>query len=126
LLLPNASADSLTLAQAAGLNLGIDTNYALIDLGNTTLGWNSGPIAGSVLFGQGLTANVSGGDNGGLTNGGVLNFDSTAHIPGSLQNPITEILVPMDTTNTALTTAQNISNYASSLAASSASFPPRM
>ena len=30
--------------KASGLNLGADNDYALIDLGNTTLGWNSGPV----------------------------------------------------------------------------------
>jgi hypothetical protein len=41
------------------------------------LGWNSGPIAGNVLVGNGVTVSTSGGNNGGLTNGGVLSFDSS-------------------------------------------------
>ena len=60
---------------------------------------------------------MSGGNNGRLTNGGVLYYDSTANISGSLQNPVTKVLVPTGTTNTALTDAQNVSSYASSLTA---------
>jgi hypothetical protein len=107
----------LTPAQVAGLNLGPATSYAFVDLGNTTLGWNSGPIAGSVLFGLGLTANLSGGNNGGLTNGGVLFHDNTTTISGSLQNPVTQTLVPTTTTQAVLAAAQNVSNFASSLSA---------
>lgn len=108
---------TLTPAEETGLNLGTDTNYGFVDLGSTTLGWNSGPIAGNVLFGQGLTANLSGGNNGGLTNGGVLYYDNTTTISGSLQNPVTEALVPTTSTLAALTSAQNVSAYAASLTA---------
>jgi hypothetical protein len=101
----------------AGLDLGTDNNFAFIDLGSSTLGWNSGPVGGSVLFGLGLHANLSGGNNGGLTNGGVLFHDSSANISGSLQNPVTETLVPSTTTSNAATIAQNVSSFASSLAA---------
>jgi hypothetical protein len=107
----------LTPAQVAGLNLGPASIYAMVDLGNTTLGWNSGPIAGNVLLGLGVTANLSGGNNGGLTNGGILFHDSTATINGSLQNPVTQTLVPGSTTQAVLTAAQNVSNFASSLSA---------
>ena len=59
-----------------GLNLGTDTNYALIDLGNgTTLGWNSGPVAGNVLLGNGVTLGASGG--GSVTNSGIVYHDSS-------------------------------------------------
>jgi hypothetical protein len=109
--------DAAQAAIPAGLDLGMDNNFAFIDLGATTLGWNSGPIAGNVLFGLGLHANLSGGNNGGLTNGGVLFHDSSAIISGSLQNPVTETLVPSTTTQDAATIAQNVSNFASSLAA---------
>ena len=109
--------DGAQAATPAGLDLGTDNNYAFIDLGATTLGWNSGPVAGNVLFGLGLHANLSGGNNGGLTNGGVLFHDSSAVISGSLQNPITQTLVPSTTTQDAATIAQNVSNFASSLAA---------
>src|SRR5882762_3469621 len=55
----------VTSAQAAGLNLGTDTNYSLIDLGNaTTLGWNSGPEVGNALVGNGVTVSTSGGGGG--------------------------------------------------------------
>jgi len=107
----------LTPAQQAGLDLGMDSNYAFIDLGPTTLGWNSGPIAGSVLLGLGVHANLSGGNNGGLTNGGILFHDSSAVISGSLQNPVSQSLVSNTTTQNAATIAQNVSTYASSLAA---------
>jgi hypothetical protein len=112
-----AFADSAQAAIPAGLDLGMDNNFAFIDLGPSTLGWNSGPIAGNVLFGLGLTANLSGGNNGGLTNGGVLFHDSTATITGALQNPVTEVLVPITTTQDAATIAQNVSSFASGLAA---------
>jgi hypothetical protein len=75
-----ALAAPLTLSE---LNLGTAANYALVDLADgTTLGWNSGPIAGNVLVGNGVTVSTSGGNNGGLTNGGVLSFDSTTICTG--------------------------------------------
>jgi hypothetical protein len=116
-LVARPAAAQLTPAEANGLNLGINTNYAFVDLGSTTLGWNSGPINGNVLFGLGLTANLSGGNNGGLGTGDVVNLDNTVTISGSLQNPITEVLVPTTTTQSALTSAQDVSNFASSLTA---------
>lgn len=108
-------AAALTPEQLAGLDLGMDRNYAFIDLGATNLGWNSGPIAGSVLFGLGLNAQLSGGNNGGLTNGGVLYYDSTATITGSLQNPPPQALVPTSLTQDALNIAVSVSNYAAAL-----------
>lgn len=107
----------LTPAEQAGLNLGIDANYAVVDLGATTFGWNSGPVNGSVLVGQGVTVKLSGGNNGGFANNMTqfLYTDGTANISGNLQNPITEKTVPATTTETALTDAQSVSNYASSL-----------
>jgi hypothetical protein len=109
-----AAAD-LTPAEQVGLDLGINTNYAFVDLGATMLGWNSGPIAGNVLLSLGLTANLSSGGNGGLTNGGILFHDSIATISGSLQNQPTMELVATSITQTALTDSQNVSNFASSL-----------
>jgi len=110
-------AAQLRAAPPPGLDLGVNNNFAFVDLGATTLGWNSGPIAGSVLFGLGLDANLSGGNNGGLTNGGQLFHDSTTNISGALQNPVTQVLVPDSFTQNAATIAQNVSNFASSLAA---------
>jgi len=110
-------AAQLRAAPPPGLDLGVNNNFAFVDLGATTLGWNSGPIAGSVLFGLGLDAKLSGGNNGGLTNGGQLFHDSTTNISGALQNPVTEVLVPDSFTQNAATIAQNVSNFASSLAA---------
>ncbi len=115
ILVARPAAAQLAPADLSGLDLGPAANYALVDLGNTTLGWNSGPIAGSVLLGLGLTANLSGGNNGGLTNGGILYYDNTATINGELQNPPTRVLVPTTTTEAVLTAAQNVSTYASSL-----------
>ena len=101
----------------SGLNLGTAANYAFVDTGATTLGWNSGPIAGSVLFGNNLNAQLSGGNNGGLTNGGVLYYDSTVKLSGSLQNQPTETQVSTSVTQAATASAQSVSAYASSLAA---------
>ena len=115
LLTASPVAAALTPAQQAGLDLGSDKNYAFIDLGATTLGWNSGPIAGNVLFGLGLKANLSGGNNGGLTNGGVLFKDSSANVSGNLQNPVTQQLVSSSVTQDAATIAQDVSKFASSL-----------
>lgn len=100
----------------SGLNLGTDSSYAMIDTGSTTLGWNSGPIAGNVLLGLGLTANLSGGNNGGVT-GGAVYYDSSTTISGSLQNQPTFISVPSATTTSAAATAKSVSNYAAGLAA---------
>ena len=107
----------LRAAPPPGLDLGVNNNFAFVDLGDTTLGWNSGPIAGNVLFGLGLDAHLSGGNNGGLTNGGQLFHDSTANISGSLQNPVTQVLVPTSFTQNAANQAIAVSNFASSLAA---------
>jgi len=98
-----------------GLDLGMDRDYAFIDLGATTLGWNSGPIAGSVLFGLGLHAQLSGGNNGGLTNGGILYFDNTAVITGSLQNQPPMVQVPTTLTQAANDIAVSVSNFAAGL-----------
>lgn len=72
------AAAQITAAEASGLNLGADNDYALIDLGNTTLGWNSGPVEGNVLLGQGLTANLSGGNDGGLASHVLFNPTGTS------------------------------------------------
>ena len=118
LLLAGRANAQITPAQQAGLDLGIDNNYAFIDLGATTLGWNSGPIDGNVLLGMGVHANLSGGNNGGLTPGHTVQFDSTAVISGNLQNPITMMQVPTSLTQAAATCRARMSQlYASSLAA---------
>jgi hypothetical protein len=109
------SAKAITPDQLGGLDLGMDRNYAFIDLGATTLGWNSGPIAGSVLFGLGLHAMLSGGNNGGLTNGGILYFDSTTTISGNLQNPPPQQQVPTTLTQDAFDIAVSVSNFAAGL-----------
>jgi len=109
-----ASADTLA---SDGLNLGNDLNYAVIDLGNgTTFGWNTGPVTGNVLVGNGVTLSMSGGNNGGIV-GGSLFTDGTASISGSLQNPVTPVLVSTSVTSLALSTAQTVSNTAASLTA---------
>ena len=108
-------AKAITPDQLGGLDLGMDRNYAFIDLGATTLGWNSGPIAGSVLFGLGLHAMLSGGNNGGLTNGGILYYDSTTTISGNLQNPPPQQQVPTTLTQDAFDIAVSVSNFAAGL-----------
>ena len=72
------AAAQITAAEASGLNLGADNDYALIDLGNTTLGWECGPVEGNVLLGQGLTANLSGGNDGGLASHVLFNPTGTS------------------------------------------------
>jgi hypothetical protein len=107
--------EALAAAYYAGLNLGIDTYYAFIDVGPSKLGWNSGPIAGNVLFGQGLNARLFGGNNGEAS--GTVQYDHTTEISGSLQKLINKLPVPTSVTSAARTAAQNVSSYASSLPA---------
>src|ERR1700719_2322483 len=82
-------------AAAGTLDLGTAANYALVDLGSgTTLGENSGPVTGSELLGNGVTANFSGGGNGQIT--GTLYYDSTVtgtNTFSQLQTPPTTQLV---------------------------------
>jgi hypothetical protein len=114
-------AEALTPAQQAGLDLGMDRNYAIIALGNgntPTFSWNSGPVAGNVLMGQGEKASFSGGGNGGLTSGHVLYYDSTVtgtNTFNSLQTHPTTSQVSTSLTQNAATIATNVSNYAASL-----------
>ena len=116
-----ASVSALTPEQQAGLNLGSDLNYAIIALGkgNTpTFNWNSGPVDGNVLMGQGEKAAFSGGGNGGLTAGHTVYFDNTVSNTGSfnsLQHPPPSSPVSTSVTQNAATIAENVSNYASSL-----------
>jgi hypothetical protein len=116
-----AFADPLTPAEMMGLDLsgtGLGASpYAFVDLGSASTGgnWNTGPVAGSVLIGQSAAISLSGGDNGGLTNGGILYYDSTANISGSLQNPPPTMEVSTSVTQTQLTAAQNVAAYATSI-----------
>jgi hypothetical protein len=116
----NASGVTI-LAASSNLNLngnGADlTNYAFAALGPYTVEWNSGPVAGNTLFGQGETVNLSGGNNGGLTNGGKLYKDSSVIVNGSLQNPITQTSISEVQTRTDLNEAVAIATYARNLAA---------
>jgi hypothetical protein len=90
---------ALTSSALADTLLSDFSDYAFSDLGSTAFGWNTGPVAGNVLLGQGLTANLSGGSNGGLTNGGVLYKDSTTTISGSLQTQPTITQQPSNPQN---------------------------
>src|SRR5947209_119644 len=111
----------LTSQQQAGLDLGMDLNYAIIALGsgNTpTLSWNSGPVNGNVLMGQGEKAGFSGGGNGGLTSGHALYYDTTVtgtNTFNSLQNHPTTSQVTTSFTQNAASVAESVSNYAASL-----------
>ena len=115
------SAWALTPAQQAGLDLGSDLNYAIIALGDNntpTFNWNSGPVDGNVLIGQGEKAAFSGGGNGGLTAGHKLYYDSTTtgtNTFSSLQTPPPNAMVTTSVTQAAANTAKNVSNYISSL-----------
>lgn len=120
------------LPASAQLSEGTLSNYTLVGLGSglgttTTFGWNSGPESGNALFGNYETLSTSGGNNGGLSNGGVLSYDaSTICNPtpcgGGLQNPPPTMLVSGPTpsssvTGTALSEAQTLSNNAAALTA---------
>jgi len=106
-------------ASAGSLNLGILTNYALVDLASgKTLGQNSGPVAGNELLGNGVTAAFSGGDNGQIN--GTLYYDSTVGGTSTfsqLQNAPTTSLVSTSVTSDAFSYAQAASSYAASLTA---------
>jgi hypothetical protein len=116
----NASAVTI-LNASSSLNLdgnGADlANYAFAALGPNTVHWNSGPVAGNTLFGQGETVNLSGGNNGGMTNGGKLYKDSSATVSGSLQNPITQTSISLLQTQTDLNQGVAVATYARSLTA---------
>lgn len=115
---------------APSLNLGIDAYYALIDLGATNLVWN-GPIAGNVLVGQGLQAQLSGNKGGKLGGGAIVSdninvwavkngtmfSDSTANIQAPPDNLPPTLPVPTSVTSAALTAAQAVSSYAATLPA---------
>lgn len=104
-------------ASAAGFDLGSLGNYTFVDLGNgTTLGQNSGPVAGNELLGNGVTAHFSGGNNGAIT--GTLYYDSTVggtNTFDQLQNKPTTQLVSTSVTQQALSEAQNFAAYAEGL-----------
>jgi hypothetical protein len=105
--------EALAETHYVGLNLGIDTYYAFIDLGQTNLLWNAGPIAGNVLLGQGLNLRLFGG--GGAS--GTVQYDPTVRSFGRLQDPTRILPVPTSVTSAALTAAQNASKYAAALPA---------
>ena len=107
---------NLPPVDAAGLDLGPDAGYAVIDLGSgTTFGWNSGPVNGNVLVGNGVKVSLSGGNNGGVGAGDAIFTDGTAIISGSLQNqPAIDTVTTAYTAN-ALAIAQNVSTFASGL-----------
>lgn len=109
-----ASAQSLS-----GLDLGLANDYAFVSLGaGGSAKINSGPVTGSVLIGQGATLATSGGNNGGLTNGGILYYDNTASTDSSgLNTPPATALVSVGLTLSALNLAQSVSAYASGLMA---------
>jgi len=106
-----------TACITTGLSLGSDANYIFIDTGNTHLGWNAYQLNGDVLFGQGLTVQLSGGNNGGLGAGYKVYTDSTTNISGKLQNPLTFASVSTSVTAAAAASAQSVSNNASGLTA---------
>lgn len=103
----------------SGLDLGVNEGFVFVSLGSGgSAHINSGPIAGSVLMGQGSTLTSSGGNNGGLTNGGIVFHDNTASVDSSgLETPPMQSLVSQALTLSALNSAISVSNYASGLAA---------
>lgn len=100
-----------------GLDLGSAADYAMIHTGDGKLGWNSGPIAGDVLLGDNLEASLSGGNSGGLSNGGVLKYDNTVSLSGSLENPPPSMVVSTAQTQDAIDSAEFVSFNASNLTA---------
>jgi hypothetical protein len=98
----------------------IFANYIFIDTGISHLGWNAYQLNGNALFGQGLTVALSGGNNGGLGAGYKVYEDSTTHISGNLQNPLTFVSVPTSLTAGAAASAQSVSNNAIGLPATQA------
>lgn len=112
---------------SADLNLGTAANYALVGLGTSmTWGFNSGPVNGNVLFGNGVTLDTSGGNNGGLGAGDTLYYDaSTVCNPSpcgsGLQNPPPTQLVSGPgagtVTGDALASADQVGTYAAGLTA---------
>lgn len=102
---------------APGLNLSTDSSYIFIDTGATQLSWNAYQLDGNVLFGQGLTVQLSGGNDGGLGAGDSVYLDPTVNISGSLQNPLTYVSVPTSQTAAAAATALSVSQYANGLTA---------
>ena len=112
---------------SAQLSEGTLSNYTLVDLADgTTIGWNSGPVDGNALFGNGVNVSTSGGNNGGLSGGGVLSYDSSTVCSPSpcgkgLQNPPPTMLVsgpspsPGTMTGDALSYANTLSNNAAAL-----------
>jgi hypothetical protein len=103
----------------SGLDLGVNKDFVFVSLGSGgSAKINSGPIAGSVLMGQGSTLTTSGGNNGGLTDGGIVFYDGTASVDSSgLNTPPMESLVSQALTLSALNSAVSVSNYASGLTA---------
>ena len=119
-LLAVAGAQALFAASvsADSLNLGVLGNYAVVDLANgKTLGQNSGPINGSELLGNGVTAAFSGGGHGAIS--GTVYYDPTVLGTSTFSQfqpaPVTSALPDTTLTGQALTTAQNLSVYAAGL-----------
>ncbi len=119
------------LPASAQLSEGTLSDYTLVGLGSglgttTTFGWNSGPVSGNALFGNYETLSTSGGDMGGLSNGGVLSYDASTICSPSpcgsgLQTSPPTMLVSGPTpsssvTGTALSEAQTLSMNAAALA----------
>ncbi len=110
---------NLSPSEQTGLDLGSAGNYALVDEGSgTTLGFNSGPNIGDVLLGNNVNAAFSGGGNGQIS--GTLFYDSTVtgtNTFSQLQTPPTTKLISSAFGPQVIASAQSVSNYASSLAA---------
>ena len=103
-------------ASANMLDLGTAADYAVVDLGNgTSFGWNV-PVTGNMLLGNGVTANFAGGAS--IT--GTVSYDSTTQGQGTF-NQVNAAggftQVGTSVTNAALTSADNVANYAAGLTA---------
>ena len=119
-----ASVAAISLACAApasanSLDLGTAGDYAVVDTGGSTFGWNV-PVTGDMLLGNGVTANFAGGAS--IT--GRIYYDSTTlgqstftQVAGC--NPASNCSTQVSTsvTNAAITSADNVANYAAGLTA---------
>ncbi len=109
----------LTSAQAAGLDLGAASGYTVVGEGSGSRFGVDGPFTGNVLLGNGNQIdNGTPSSNLYQTQGtlyGTLSYDSTVTGFTSSLKSTTTSLVPSSTSQAAISAANSVSQYASSL-----------